>query len=126
MNIFGRAQEVPEKSNESDSYPGLKNLIGCYFDQDSSFISEDPDEVVAYFKEENQPAFTQNIINVKDDIDRFLKVYGENDAQLSEAFTRVFKPETAISGWNGRTMREALMKIVEILSDDEIPAPASK
>jgi hypothetical protein len=99
---------------ERNAYPALKQLVKVYFFEDYDIISEDPDEIVEVFKHESGE---EGIRGLPDDIHRFLNVYGATDEDLSAAFTRIFRPQMAIYGWNGRTLREALNKIVEIMSD---------
>jgi len=106
---------VPRERQESDNYPALMNLNRGYFHQDWDIISGDPDEVVAAFREENPPQHVQNVIS---DIKRFLDVYGQgDDAALTSAFERVFTPEVDFYNMKGRTTREGLKKVIEILSN---------
>ena len=103
---------------KADEYPALSYLVRLYFFQDYDIISEDPDEIVMVFKHENLPYYTQGVAT---DIERFLNEYGESEAELESAFTRIFDPDMNIYGWNHRTLREALLKIAEIVSDQSNP-----
>lgn len=102
-------------SQESDDYPALMDLNRGYFNQDFEvLISRDPDEVVRVFREENTPDCVEETVR---DIQRFLSVYGKNEAELTSAFERIFTPETDFYNMKGRTTREGLEKVIEILSN---------
>lgn len=45
---------------QRDAYPLLQNLVRCYFDQDYDEISEDLDEIFAYYKAEAFPGIPQS------------------------------------------------------------------
>jgi len=72
--------------------PTLKGLVRGYFHRDYDIISEDGDEVIAAFRDENLPMVRQSLM---EDIHRFLDRYGADEKQLTDAFERVFTPETA-------------------------------
>lgn len=100
--------------SESDNYPALTNLISAYFNQDVDvLISTDPDEVVQVFKEEISREYIEETVR---DIRRFLSLYGKNDTELTNAFERIFTPEINFYKMKGRTTREGLEKLIEILS----------
>ena len=117
--MFNKAQPLQVGHEESDDYPTLKGLVRGYFHQDYDIISEDGDEVVAAFRDENLPEVRQSLI---EDIHRFLDRYGSDEKQLTAAFERVFTPETAFHRFWGRTTREALLKVVEIVSAPATPS----
>jgi predicted nucleotidyltransferase len=101
--------------SESDNYPALMNLNRAYFNQDVDvLISPDPDEVVRVFKEELSVEYIEETVQ---DIRRFLSLYGKDDTQLTNAFERVFRPEVNFYNVKGRTTREGLEKVIEILSN---------
>ena len=110
----GFVPEYPERA----PYPRLNNLVHGYFHQDYDILSEDPDEIMAIYKGREWPVVRDGLLA---DIRLFLATYGSSDAEVAESFRRIFKPDADFDGWNGRTTREALLKIVEILSDDVIP-----
>ncbi len=112
--LSGSVPEYPERA----SYPRLTNLVHAYFHQDYDRMSEDPDEVIAIYKGLETPVQRDGLVA---DIRLFLATHGMSDVELAESFRRIFKPDADFDGWNGRTTREALLKIVEILSDDAIP-----
>ena len=116
---FKRAKRQKTVREESDDYPTLAGLVGGYFHQDYDIISEDGDEVVAAFRDETLPAVHQSLMA---DIHRFLDRYGADEKQLTGAFERVFTPETAFHRFWGRTTREALLKVVEIVSAPATPS----
>jgi len=51
------------------------------------------------------------------EIRRFLSLYGENDTELTNAFERIFTPEVDFHNMKGRTTREGLEKVIEIVSN---------
>jgi hypothetical protein len=105
-------------SLESDHYPALMGLNRGYFNQDVDvLISGDPDEVVSTFKKENAPELIEQTVQ---EIRRFLSAYGQNDDALTSAFERIFTPEVAFYNMKGRTTRQALEKVVEILSNPPV------
>ena len=112
-----KLQQAPQE--ERDDYPTLTGLVDGYFHQDYDIISEDGDEVVAAFRDETLPAVHQSLI---EDIRRFLDRYGADEKLLTEAFERVFKPDTAFHRFWGRTTREALLKVIEIVSAPATPS----
>jgi hypothetical protein len=116
---FKKAKLHQALREESDNYPTLKGLVRGYFHQDYDIISDDDDLVVAAFRDENLPATLQRLI---DDIQRFLARYGADEKQLTDAFERVFTPETAFHRFFGRTTREALLKVIEIVSAPATPS----
>jgi predicted nucleotidyltransferase len=99
--------------SQSDNYPALMDLNRGYFSQDVDVvISREPDEVIRVFKEENSRECIEETVQ---DIRRFLSLYGRNDTELTNAFERVFTPEVKFYNINGRTTREGLEKVIEIL-----------
>jgi hypothetical protein len=110
--------DTPKPPQERDGYPALSNLVDCYFFQDYDIWGETPDEIVEVYKYAIRPIRPTQLI---DDLQRFLTQYGKSEEELEAAFDRVFHPEMAIYGWNGRTLREALLRIIEILSDENNP-----
>ena len=116
---FKKANPQQVLHEESDDYPTLKGLVRGYFHQDYDIISEDGDDVVAAFRDENLPAANQRLI---EDIHRFLDHYGSDEKELTNAFERVFTPETAFHRFWGRTTREALLKVIEIISEPATPS----
>ena len=110
--------DPPKQSQERDEYSALTNLVDCYFFQDYDIWGETPDEIVEVYKHMIRPARPTLLI---DDLQRFLVQYGNSEEELEVAFTRVFHPELEIYGWTGRTLREALLRIIEILSDENNP-----
>jgi len=116
---FKRATPEQASQEEGDDYLTLKGLVRGYFHQDYDIISEDGDEVIAAFRDENLPMVRQNLI---EDIHRFLGRYGVDEKQLTNAFQRVCTPETAFHRFEGRTTREALLKVIEIVSAPAIPS----
>ena len=110
--------EAGNTLDEKDAYRILGNLVDCFFFQDYDIWGETPDEIVEVYKYIHPPARRPELVA---DIQRFLTQYGGSEAELEEAFRRIFHPEMAIYGWNGRTLWEALEKIVEILQDDANP-----
>jgi predicted nucleotidyltransferase len=104
-----------DMSRESDHYPTLMGLNRGYFNQDVDvLVSADPDEVINTFKNENAPEFIEQTVQ---EVRRFLSAYGQNDSDLTSAFERIFKPEVAFYNMKGRTTRQGLEKLVEILSN---------
>ena len=102
-------------SGESDHYPALMDLNRGYFNQDVDvLVSNDPDEVIKTFKEENAPEYIEQTV---EEIRRFLSAYGQNDSDLTSAFERIFTPEVAFYNMKGRTTRQGLEKVVDILSN---------
>jgi hypothetical protein len=116
---FKKAKPQQALRKEGDDYPALTGLIDGYFHQDYDVVSEDGDDVVAAFRDENLPAVRQSLI---EDIHRFLDRYGTDEKQLTDAFERVFTPETAFHRFWGRTTREALLKVIEIVSAPATPS----
>ena len=106
--------DVPE---ERYDYMTLANLTGSFFFQDYEMWGETPDEIVEVYKYEF-PVQRETLIS---DIRRFLARYGAEESRLVEAYERIFRPEMAIYGWNGRTLHEALNQIVVILTDETNP-----
>ncbi len=98
---------------ESSKYPFLQNLVRCYFDQDYDVISEDVDEIFAYYKEEASAGIAQKLA---DEVSSFLAAYDTGEEQLTIAFRRIFRPELSFFHWKARTTRETLLKIIEIMS----------
>jgi hypothetical protein len=119
FNKFKKAQPLQATHEEREDYPALRGLVRGYFHQDYDIISEDGDEVVAAFRDENLPATREQLI---DDIQRFLARYGADEAELTKAFERVFTPETGFHRFWGRTTREALLKVIEIVSAPATPS----
>jgi hypothetical protein len=117
--LLNKTQPLQATHEESDDYPTLKGLVRGYFHQDYDIISEDGDEVVAAFRDENLPSASQSLI---EDIHRFLDLYSSDEKQLTDAFERVFTPETAFHRFWGRTTREALLKVIEIVSAPATPS----
>lgn len=120
--MFFKLKKVrPQQSSheERDDYPTLRGLVRGYFHQDYDIISDDDDLVVAVFRDENLPATRQRLI---EDIHRFLDRYGADERHLTDAFERVFTPETAFHRFEGRTTREALLKVIEIVSAPATPS----
>jgi hypothetical protein len=102
-------------SRESDHYPALMDLNRGYFNQNVDvLVSGDPDEVINTFKKENTPECVEQTVQ---EIRRFLSTYGQNDSDLTSAFERIFTPEAAFYNMKGRTTRQGLEKVVEILSN---------
>jgi len=102
-------------SRESDLYPAMMDLNRGYFNQDVDvLVSSDPDEVIKTFKEENTPEYIEQTVQ---EIRRFLSAYGQNDSDLTSAFQRIFAPEVAFYNMKGRTTRQGLEKVIEILSN---------
>jgi CdiI immunity protein len=101
--------------SESDKYPALMNLNRAYFNQDVDvLISLDADEVDQVFKQEISVEYIEETVQ---DIRRFLSLYGKNDTELTNASWRVFRPEVNCHNVKGRTTREGLEKVIEILSN---------
>lgn len=105
-------QEVGQQES-SHEYPTLRGLVRGYFHQDYDIISDDADEVVAAFRDETPPAVHRDLI---DEIQRFIDHYGADEKELTGAFEGIFTPETGFHRFWGRTTREALTKVVEIVS----------
>lgn len=74
---------------------------------------ETVDEVVSAFRADNDPAFVQQTVQ---DIERFLTIQPEDETELTSNFRRVFEPEISFYCWEGRTVRETLLHIVEVLT----------
>ena len=110
--------DSPKQPQERDGYPALTNLVDCYFFQDYDIWGQTPDEIVEVYKYMIRPARPTPLV---DDLQRFLVQYGNSEEDLEAAFSRVFHPELEIYGWNGRSLREALVRIIEILSDENNP-----
>lgn len=102
---------VPVEDNSA--YPLLQNLVRCYFDQDYDEISEDVDEIFAYYKAEAFPGTPEKLI---EEVKRFLTTYDKGEEQLTQAFRKIFHPELSFFHWKGRTTRETLLKMIEIMS----------
>ncbi len=94
-------------------YPAFFNLVRTYFDQDYHLISEDADKVVAAFKEDNSPEFVAQAVQ---DIQSFLASHPQEDPELANIFRKVFKPEVNFYEWEGRTTREALLRVIQVLA----------
>lgn len=118
MSSSNSPESLAGKIGEHEEYPALLQMIGAYFHQDYDIISEDPDVIVAEYKQESKREHVHRVI---DDINRFLKNHAGNDDELAASFYRIFKPEAGFYGWKGRTVRESLLKVLEILSDDKVP-----
>ena len=116
---FRKAKPQQAPREERDDYPTLRGLVRGYFHQDYDIISDDDDLVVAAFRDENLPATRQRLIG---DVHRFLDRYGADEKQLTDAFERVFTPETAFHRFEGRTTREAMLKVIEIVSAPGTPS----
>ena len=116
---FGKSSTVPEHRDESAEYPVLRSLIHGYFNQDWDLIckTQDSDEAIAFVKKETSAEGIQNLIR---DIEEFLAKYGRNDTELNNALERVFRPEIDFYNMKGRTTRQGLQKVIEILSDPKI------
>jgi hypothetical protein len=99
-------------AEESENFPGLKCLNHAYFNQDYELISEDPDEVVRVFKEENGEEYAKQTAW---EIMQFLALYGSDEAELMQSLARILRPEFAFYYRMGRTAREGLEKVIEIL-----------
>jgi hypothetical protein len=99
-------------AEDSSSYPFLQNLVRCYFDQDYDEISENVDEIFEYYKAEAFPGTAQKLI---EEVSRFLATYDTGEEQLTKAFRQIFRPELSFFHWKGRTTRETLLKIIEIM-----------
>jgi hypothetical protein len=102
------------------AYPALQNLIRGYFHQDYDLMDEDPDEIVRVYREESSPAQQEELVR---DIQHYLAQHQHetNDAFL-QVFYDTFEPEFGFYCWHGRTAREALTKIVHILSEADAGA----
>jgi hypothetical protein len=99
------------------AYPALLNLIRGYFHQDYDLLSEDADEIVRIYHLENPLPIQKELVS---NIQRFLEAHqNETDDELLQALRTTFRPEFAFYGWNGRTTREALEKIIEIVSETD-------
>jgi hypothetical protein len=109
-----KKERIAEGPPERESYPSLMDMVDGYFHQDYDIVSEDPDEVVAYVKSVNSKAYVQQLIL---DVEHFLAKYGQSDSELDEAFIRVFAPGINFRYLKDRTARQALEKVVEILSN---------
>ena len=107
-----------ELSQERYEYPKLQNLMACYLNQDYDTLGETPEEVIAVYKYENQPLASRSLAK---DMLSFMDRYGGTETELEAAFKRVFRPEMAIYGWNGRTLREELDALIAILQDPNDP-----
>jgi len=98
---------------DNSAYPFLQNLVRGYFDQDYDEIGEDVDEIFAHYKAEAFPGTPQKLI---EEVNRFLATYDTGEEQLTQAFRQIFRPELSFFHWKGRTTRETLLKIIEIMS----------
>jgi len=116
VRFLKKSDPAQKVRQESDNYEALGSLVRGYFNQDWDIIHEtdDPDEIVALIKQENSPVAIQNLIR---DIERFVATYGHSDAELTSAFERVFTPEVDFYNMKGRTTREGLEKVIEVLSN---------
>ena len=97
------------------SYPAFLNLIRGYFNQDSNVISENPDVIARVFKEDSSYAHTTEVVK---DILLFLALHPEDDPGLAKLFRNTFAPEISFYHWQGRSTREGLRRLVEILMGD--------
>jgi hypothetical protein len=112
--LFNKTNSLEARQQESsEDYPTLRGLVRGYFHQDYDLISEDADEVVIAFRDETTPAVHQGPI---DDIHKFIDRHGADEKELTGAFESIFTPETGFHRFLERTTREALMKVVEIVS----------
>lgn len=116
MKILTSNGEERPVTDEKDNYPALRDLIGGYFHQDYDIISDDVDEVVEAFKKESWDDDRKNVVA---DIQHFLEKHNEEDPQLGRSVEAVFAPGHSFYVDKFRTTREALLKIVEILSGNE-------
>jgi hypothetical protein len=89
-------------------------MLVTYFDQDYDIISEHPDEILAAFKRE---APQEHVRDVVADTRRFIADFGESDEKLSTTFKSLFNPDAGFEGWEGRTTREWLLRMIDIFSE---------
>jgi hypothetical protein len=61
-----------------------------------------------------------------EEIHRFLEHYGGNEAQLTEAFERIFRPETSFHRFWGRTTRESLLRVADIMAGKPAQPPPAE
>ena len=69
------------------------------------------------FKKDNHPEFVKTTIG---DIETFLQTCLEEDPQLENIFVAVFKPEMNFYEWEGRSTRETLQYIRDVLARDVV------
>jgi hypothetical protein len=121
-----RLRALPPKeqtSSERDGYPNLHNLISGYFHQDYDIVSEDSDIVIAAYKSDSPSDIPAAMI---EEIHRFLEHYGGDEAQLTQAFERIFSPETSFHRFWGRTTRESLLRIADIMAGKPVQPPPAE
>ncbi len=112
-------------STESDDFPVLRNMISGYFHQDYDVISDDSDVVVATYKEDTPVEVHLAMVQ---EIGQLLERYGADEEELTRAFERIFRPETSFHRFWGRTTRESLERVADIMSGKPIassPAPTA-
>jgi hypothetical protein len=123
MNLFGRSKDKRSRRPQYDEYPSLANLVHGYFHQDYDIISEDSDIVIATYKSDSPSDIPASII---EEIHRFLDRYGSDETQLTQAFERIFRPETSFHRFWGRTTRESLLRVADIMAGKPVQPPPAE
>jgi hypothetical protein len=106
-------------SEESLQYPDLRYLVRSYFDQDWDVVSDDPDEILAAFRDEEQ---VETVLAVIKDTCSFIVRFGVEDIALGKAFDTIFEPQISFYNWHYRESFDGLMKVVQILSEKKAGA----
>ncbi len=89
--------------------------------QDYDLFGQSLDELTEVIKYDHGPVETPILIL---ELRRFLLRHGNTDPELAESFRRVFQPELCFEGWDGRTLRQSLERMLEILQDPNHPGHA--
>ena len=94
-------------------YPVLYSLARYYFDQDYDMRGDTIDEVIAYFKNDTS-------VDAWEELAKELKMFlrknsNEDDAAFTQVFKQTFKPDIAFYCWEGRTARQTLQRILQLV-----------
>ena len=100
------------RSEYSESYPALSDLLGGWFDQDYDLTGETLEEILSDYVSVKAP---QQRAVTRAEIDQFIRTFGETNASLKEAVERVFVPDVMIEGWEGLTTRQWLERVREMI-----------
>ena len=95
------------------AYPALADVIDTYFDQDWDLISEDPDEVIAYY---GRVSHAEDVLKTIVDIDSFLLRYGPDEESVESAWRRRF-PGMPYVNYHYRSALEGLTVYRRILAE---------
>lgn len=100
-----------------DDYPVLHSLARYYFDQDYDMRGNTIDEIIAYFRHDTSAGAPQDLAS---ELKMFLQRNSrEDDATLTQTFKNTFRPDIAFYQWEGRTTRQTLQRILELVENSK-------